>query len=221
MAKEPAPRSTSDLPHRDVTDPDILRAVAHPLRMRLLDALAQYGPATATELARCVGDTQPNCSWHLRQLRQFGLIEEAEGGKGRQRPWQLVKQSVNVDVSRAGEASAAGLAATGMAEMSLKQNVEALRHWRSIRHEDDAQWTAAAGDAWTWAWLTAEELAAFTSELQEVVDRHVSARLDRVDHTRRPPGSRAVRHVSWSIPAGADTETPDDSLDAESQPFKD
>lgn len=68
-----------------------LRALAHPVRQRLLRALAAAGTATATELAEQVGESPPNCSWHLRQLARYGFVTEAGGGPGRKRPWRLVE----------------------------------------------------------------------------------------------------------------------------------
>src|SRR5688572_17825672 len=79
-------------PIRDITDPRVLRAMAHPVRVKLLNSLVLHGAATATELADRVGDTPANCSWHLRQLAKFGFIEEADDlpYKGRNRPWRWV-----------------------------------------------------------------------------------------------------------------------------------
>lgn len=199
----------SDLPHREVADPVTLRGMAHPLRMQLLDALAQYGPATSSQLAERTGSTQANCSWHLRQLHRYGFIEEAVGGTTRWRPWRLVKQTLNVDISSAGEqASAIGIAATALSDVLIERQLVALRQWRSARFSDAEQWREAAQETQTWGWLTADEFREFTSELNAVVKRHIIARLDRIDPDTRPPGCRAVRHVSWSIPSERESEPP-------------
>src|SRR5258706_15987459 len=63
--------------------------MAHPIRLQLLEELALDGPMTATELGERVGQSAANCSWHLRQLAQYGFVEEAGGGTGRQRPWRI------------------------------------------------------------------------------------------------------------------------------------
>src|SRR2546423_11325721 len=80
----------ADFEHRELRDPRALRAMAHPVRLRLMEELLIRGPATATELAERVGENPANCSWHLRQLAKYGFVEEAGGGTGRQRPWQIV-----------------------------------------------------------------------------------------------------------------------------------
>ncbi|MFF2053335.1 ArsR/SmtB family transcription factor [Leifsonia sp. NPDC058194] len=73
---------------RTITDPKALRALAHPLRLALLDHLMSFGPRTASECAEVVGSTASNCSYHLRTLARFGLVEAVEAADGRERPWQ-------------------------------------------------------------------------------------------------------------------------------------
>ena len=73
-----------------VTDPHRIRALAHPLRLALLELLGD-GPATATECAASTGDSVASCSFHLRMLAKYGWIEPAER-RGREKPWQLVTQ---------------------------------------------------------------------------------------------------------------------------------
>jgi predicted ArsR family transcriptional regulator len=62
-----------------VTDVELMTALAHPLRSELLRHLLSHGPGTASECADAVGSTASNCSWHLRQLAKFGLVEPVEG----------------------------------------------------------------------------------------------------------------------------------------------
>ncbi|MEO3755070.1 helix-turn-helix domain-containing protein [Streptomyces sp. B6B3] len=54
-----------------------LRALAHPLRLRLLSLLTAR-PMSATEAARALGSSQANVSYHLRLLHSVGLLELAE-----------------------------------------------------------------------------------------------------------------------------------------------
>jgi DNA-binding transcriptional ArsR family regulator len=80
---EPRPERRST-----VTDPRALRALAHPLRLALLDHLMSFGPRTASECAAVVGSTPSNCSYHLRALARVGLVEAADADDGRERPWR-------------------------------------------------------------------------------------------------------------------------------------
>ncbi|GII34536.1 winged helix-turn-helix domain-containing protein [Planotetraspora mira] len=74
-----------------VSDPRTLKAVAHPLRTRLLGALRFYGPATATELGARFGESSGSTSYHLRQLARYGFVEEdTEQRDRRERRWRAV-----------------------------------------------------------------------------------------------------------------------------------
>ncbi len=71
-----------------VDDIDMLKAIAHPLRMKMLGSLRADGPATASELGRRFGESSGSTSYHLRQLERFGFIEEdATQPSARERRW--------------------------------------------------------------------------------------------------------------------------------------
>src|SRR5262245_50518347 len=72
----------------EVTDPKAMRALAHPVRIALLEALITHPQLTATEAGEIVGESPANTSFHLRQRAKYGFGEEAEGGTGRRRPWR-------------------------------------------------------------------------------------------------------------------------------------
>src|SRR3954463_1378012 len=72
---------------RELSDPKAMRALAHPVRLALLEALTD-GALTATEAGERVGESPANASFHLRQLAKYGFVEEA-GAQGRRRPWKL------------------------------------------------------------------------------------------------------------------------------------
>ncbi|MFG1666874.1 winged helix-turn-helix domain-containing protein [Streptomyces sp. Y7] len=79
-------------------DPRALMALAHPLRIRLITALRENGPATATQLAAHLGETSGTTSYHLRQLAEHGFIKEnAERGTGRDRFWEATNKGVRAD----------------------------------------------------------------------------------------------------------------------------
>ena len=69
------------------SDPERIRALAHPLRLALLEYLDDVGEATATQCAKHTGESVANCSFHLRLLARYGFIEPAEQ-RGRERPWR-------------------------------------------------------------------------------------------------------------------------------------
>ncbi|WP_372345496.1 winged helix-turn-helix domain-containing protein [Streptomyces sp. KL116D] len=61
----------------------------HPVRIALLDLLAEAGTVTSTQAAARLGYSSGLCSFHLRRLAEHGPIEEAAHGGGRARPWRL------------------------------------------------------------------------------------------------------------------------------------
>jgi DNA-binding transcriptional ArsR family regulator len=83
---------TEPLPPRmRVRDVELMRALAHPLRTALLNYLMAVGPRTASECAAAVDSTASNCSWHLRQLNSWGLVERVDATDGRERPWRATQ----------------------------------------------------------------------------------------------------------------------------------
>jgi DNA-binding transcriptional ArsR family regulator len=77
-----------------LSDPQELRALAHPLRLRLLTELAARRHGTASELAAAVGEPANRVSFHLRLLARYGFLEEApeHARDRRERCWRLVHE---------------------------------------------------------------------------------------------------------------------------------
>src|SRR5262245_48344790 len=88
-----------DRGHRNV-DARSLRAIAHPLRVRIMELLWLDGPATATGLGGRLAESSGTVSWHLRNLAEHGFIEEdTERGTKRERWWRLKHRSMTVEVA--------------------------------------------------------------------------------------------------------------------------
>ena len=91
---------------RTIDEPKTVRALAHPLRLDLLNHLMSNGPATASQCARAVGDTASNCSYHLRYLARLGLVEPARADRPqdpadqRERPWRATITGFGVDADQ-------------------------------------------------------------------------------------------------------------------------
>lgn len=85
-----------------VHDPKMLRAIAHPVRNRILTELAASGPMRAADLARELDLPANQMSFHLRQLAKYGLVEEdPEAARDkRDRVWRPVSpDGVSVNLS--------------------------------------------------------------------------------------------------------------------------
>jgi DNA-binding transcriptional ArsR family regulator len=193
----------SEPPVNQIRDPRALRALAHPVRIRLLEELMLGGAATATELSERVGESPANCSWHLRHLARYGFVEETGEGSGRQRPWRtVVRQNRWGEGEEDPELEMAGLAA---GEFLAEREYQALRAWIAARHLEPQVWRDAVNLVQAIAWLTAEELAQVRQEFLPILYRYT----DRItDPDNRPPGARPIRFFMWGVPArpGAEPE---------------
>ena len=94
---------------RQVTDVRALRALANPVRYRIFGHLMAFGSQTASECAAVVGATPSNCSYHLRELARFGLVERVDDGAadGRERPWRPTATGFSYQVAEADRADPA------------------------------------------------------------------------------------------------------------------
>ena len=184
--------------HRSVkrlTDPRALRALAHPIRMSLIGLLRVHGPLTATRAGELLGESSASCSFHLRQLAKYGLVEEAGGGKGRERPWRPTTMFTQwPDVAEDPEvAAAAGLLTSVVAENYFDQTMR----WIGARSGEPEEWQQAAQLGDTALYVTAEELAEIGKQVTALIDPY----LDRqVNPGLRPPGSRPVTYLHLAFP---------------------
>lgn len=204
MRPEDRAAAVTRLPERELRDPAELRALAHPVRLAILDLLAHLGTATATELATELQSESPaNCSWHLRQLARYGFVEVAGTGPGRQRRWQRVleEQALSAD-DRSPELARA---VDAVQQVLLDREVQALRTWRAARTDEPEPWQRAAIESDCWTWLTAAEMAEFRAEFGKLLDQHILSRVNRTQPAERPAGSRPVRLVTWLFPTGPES----------------
>jgi len=151
-------------------DPRNLKALAHPLRLRILGRLREEGPATASMLADALGESSGATSYHLRQLAGFGFIEEdSTRGAGRERWWRASRPSTYFD--EATLASEPLLGAEFLRSVASAQADRALR-WIAAAADAPAAWRGA-GTVSDWALcLDADEARALEAELADVIKRY-------------------------------------------------
>jgi predicted ArsR family transcriptional regulator len=172
-----------------LTDPTMMRALAHPARIAIWTHLALHGPATATECADVAGLSPSACSYHLRALARYGIVEEDldSAADGRQRPWRVRVVSYSVDHDPS--ASAATKLAGQMLGESMRADAEETRaRYLNRQSEFPDEWQDALGDMQDVAHVTPEELNALRHELTEVISRY-----RRLDPGERPEGALPVR----------------------------
>jgi predicted ArsR family transcriptional regulator len=179
----------------ELTDPRALRAVAHPVRLALVGLLRREGPLTATQAGAKLGESPSSCSFHLRQLAKHGLVEDAGGGQGRERPWRATAL-----FTRWGEApgdAEVDAAAELLTAVVAEHYFERVREWLARRPGEPVEWQQAApfGDAMVF--VTAEELAELDTAVEELCERY----LERTTKPElRPPGARPVSLLKLAYP---------------------
>jgi DNA-binding transcriptional ArsR family regulator len=181
---------------REVTDARTLRALAHPVRIAIIEALSLGGAMTATEVGERIGESPTTCSFHLRQLARYGFVEEAGGGKGRARPWRMT--SIGMRLASSHDDPEAEIAAGALMRLLRERQFGRYRTWLETKATYPRPWQDAADSSEYMLYLTAGELAQLSQELSALL---VPRFLDRItDPSRRPPGSVPVEMLLLSYP---------------------
>ena len=179
-----------------LTDPRALRAYAHPVRMALVGLLRTEGPLTATRAAELLDESSGTCSFHLRQLAKYGLVEEAGGGTGREKPWRATTTSTAWDPAGGGTPETA--AATGLLNTIIAEGYfEQLMRWLEASPGEPAEWQQAAQLGDRILYVTAEELDDLGRRVLELVDEYFER---QVRPELRPPGTRLVSWLHLAFP---------------------
>jgi DNA-binding transcriptional ArsR family regulator len=154
-----------------VTDVRTLRAIVHPLRIRLLSLLRLDGPATATELARRTGESSGATSYHLRQLERFGYVEDDGPQAGRERRWRATTPTTSWDAGDFAADSEGRAVSDALERRQVQLAVDQFESWMARRDAIDPAWLHAAtlGDAVLR--LTPSQTKALNDELYAVLRR--------------------------------------------------
>lgn len=178
----------------EITDPQALRALAHPVRLAILDLLQRHGPATATQLSPHVGATPSVVSWHLRHLASFGLVSDWDGGTSkRERWWQAVAKGFRFSLPDDADGQSAARQLQG--EM-FAQYAELPQRWL-LQDEPrlSIRWRRLAGMANTRIVVTAEELRQIEDAMERLLAPYV-----RRKGKERPAKARGVRLLRYVLP---------------------
>jgi DNA-binding transcriptional ArsR family regulator len=127
--------TTQPLAPYTVRDPKVMRAMAHPARMAILQHLGEGAEATATECAEICGLSPSATSYHLRALAKAGLVEEAPSrGDGRERVWRSPMHGFMLDIEDPSVPDAVP-AALALVNVVLERDEAVLRQWLAKAHE--------------------------------------------------------------------------------------
>ena len=181
---------------RRITDARTLRALAHPVRIALMEALTVGGAMTATEVGERIGESPTTCSFHLRQLAKYGLVEEAGGGKGRARPWKPAQLGMSIGADA--DDPEGEIAAGALARLFRERLFRRYQTWQDTKSAYPREWRDAADDSSYLLYLTVDELAELTAEMSDLLMRRFRDRIS--DPARRPEGAVPVELLVISYP---------------------
>lgn len=172
---------------RHITDPKALRALAHPLRWKLIEFVGREGTATATQCAQETGESVANCSYHLNLLAKYDYVEQAEGGQGREKPWRLVHRGQNI--SDLGVDQETQLAAQAASAAFLDYALAEVKERSLAVHLEPDEWRRVLGVTNNTDYMTPDEVEEIAETVRAMLDKFADR---REDPSSRPAGARPV-----------------------------
>lgn len=166
-----------------VHDPSVLRAIAHPVRNRILSELAAQGPLRAADVAADLDIPANQASFHLRQLAKYGLVEEDPGAARdrRDRVWKLTSPGgLQIDLADL-EQSPEGRAAATVFRRNAAQWGHVVVEQAYATHQNADTHRSLTEAALR---LTEDEARQLTRDLSDIVDSWRQRTLGR-DPARR------------------------------------
>jgi DNA-binding transcriptional ArsR family regulator len=203
-AAEPEPAASPAEPLQ-LTDAKAMRALAHPVRIALLEILGTR-TLTATQASELLGESPANCAFHLRTLARYGFVEEAGGGRGRERPWRSLHKSFSVSSTELADPQAR-LAAEMLGRIYEERWLDRIRRVMSSAVWP-AGWERMPTSNRTLDYLTVDEAIQATLELRAVFERYAERR-DKPE--LRPAGALPVEFVMFGYPLMDQSFMPDET----------
>jgi DNA-binding transcriptional ArsR family regulator len=205
--------------HEALLDTAALRALAHPLRIRILDELSAYGPLTATGLADRLGESSGATSYHLRQLEKHDLVREVKGrGTARERWWERRPGGIATPDARVFAPGSAERLATQLITNEWERGRQQNYHefLAEGEHAFGPEWIEAATSDTVNLRLTPDELRAVARDVEVVVQGYI----DRF-RGNPSPGARPVQLHLNAFPLVRGAASDDDARIEDDAPNED
>jgi len=172
--REAQPSPEAGMPTRTL-ELEALKAMAHPLRVKIFDILSQYGPQTSSSLAQQLGESSGATSYHLRQLARHGLIREVEGrGTARERWWERPPGGINMMPPEVMETPAGRQAARMVLhEYLLRRNQQLTRFFVHDFDDEPEDWQEVSLFSTTNLWLSPEQLHELEERWNQLSEEYV------------------------------------------------
>ena len=184
-------RAPQDAPPYRFENPRSIRALAHPARLAIIDALATGEELTATQCAELTGLSPSATAYHLKLLERYGLAETAaQGPDRRERPWRATGRQIQTDLDGSTPAGASAVAAVVATHIDMTRAIAV--EFAAAGHAEPAEWRDAAILNNADLWLTVEEFQRVGQELAAVIAAY--------RRPARPAGSRQVRVMNVVVP---------------------
>ncbi|MGH8979836.1 MAG: helix-turn-helix domain-containing protein [Acidimicrobiales bacterium] len=180
---------------RELTDPQTMRALTHPIRLALLEVLELEGPLTATRAGEQIGEPPNTCSFHFRQLAKYGFVEEAGPARGRNRPWKLTVRGMHF--SDLHEDSDTAIAARGLDRMLRSRYFSRLETFYANRSDYPIAWQETTGGSQALLHLTPDELRSIDEQIMGILESYLDRNLDA---SRRPADSLPIEVLLFAYP---------------------
>jgi predicted ArsR family transcriptional regulator len=163
--------------------------------------LRRGGPFTATQAGERVGESAASCSFHLRQLAKYGLVEEAGGGRGRERPWRAT--AISTEWAARADDEETDAAGALLSRVVVERYMQSAVEWLERRGSEDPEWIEAGSISDALVYMTAEELR----ELDERIRALLEPYLKRLEAGEPPAaGARPVSVMALGFPLAEEGE---------------
>jgi DNA-binding transcriptional ArsR family regulator len=178
-----------------ISDPKAIRALAHPLRLDLLKLLGAAGPATAAQCGRILGASQASCSFHLRQLAKYGLVEDAgPGSDRRERRWRVPDPRLTVRIATDSDA----VVRRQVERLVVEREMQAILDYAQRQDGEFPAWQHKAGVVTGMAIMSPEEAADVKEKWIALLAPYVARA--RANGSEAQPGQRPVRLFMAATP---------------------
>lgn len=152
---------------------EALKALAHPLRVRIFSELTSFGPATASTLAERLGESSGSTSYHLRQLEKHGYVrEDPDRGNARDRWWERVPGPIELADASFADAPGAREAGALVERQFIENENQRFADYWSRRDSLPEEWKRATQSGSASLRLTPEELTRLGDEVWAVLARY-------------------------------------------------
>ena len=170
-----------------------MRALAHPVRLSILDLLHTEGTANATECSRIVGESPQSCSYHLRALAKWGIVRTVDSADGRETRWELAARGIKFASAEKGTPGH-DAAATALKATVLDRDERILDQYFAREQELPEEWQHAILSSGI-VYVTPAEMEELSERVHELLKEY-----ERRAKSVRPEGSRRVDVIFRAIP---------------------